>query len=140
MFSSERGFYMYNRRNDKMEPYERFNHLFNTLPAYMWDDYWNNSNNFYLYIDLSGKFYFIPFDYDNTLGTSFLMNDAGKQDPDNWGSTSNPLISKIISIAEYKTYYDNCLRELVSPDKDLFYVTKSKNRIVQWQSMEHTIS
>jgi len=35
VFSSERGFYMYNRRNDKMEPYERFNHLFNTLPAYM---------------------------------------------------------------------------------------------------------
>ena len=25
----------------------------------MWDDYWNNSNNFYFYFDGAGKFYFI---------------------------------------------------------------------------------
>ena len=37
----------------------------------MWDDYWNNANNYYLYFnskDLNDyKFFFIPFDYDNTL-------------------------------------------------------------------------
>ena len=35
------------------------------------DDYWGNANNYYLYFDTgskgSGKVYFIPFDYDNTL-------------------------------------------------------------------------
>ena len=35
----------------------------------MWDDYWSNSNNFYFYFDSDNKFYFIPYDYDNTLGT-----------------------------------------------------------------------
>jgi spore coat protein CotH len=51
----------------------------------MWDDYWSNSNNYYFYFDAAGKFYFIPYDYDNTLGTSLLMTDSGIQDPLNWG-------------------------------------------------------
>ncbi|HET7733773.1 MAG TPA: CotH kinase family protein, partial [Paludibacter sp.] len=38
----------------------------------MWDDYWCNKNNFYFYFDSAGKFYFIPYDYDNTLGTSLI--------------------------------------------------------------------
>ena len=33
----------------------------------MWDDYWNNSNNYYFYFDEAGKFYFIPYDYDLSL-------------------------------------------------------------------------
>lgn len=47
----------------------------------MWDDYWSNSNNYYFYFDAAGKFYFIPYDYDNTLGTSLLMANSGIQDP-----------------------------------------------------------
>ncbi len=34
----------------------------------MWDDYWVNGNNFYFYFAPNGKAYFIPYDYDNTLG------------------------------------------------------------------------
>ena len=49
----------------------------------MWDDYWFNKNNFYFYFDSNGKFYFIPYDYDNTLGTSSGMN-SGTQDMLNW--------------------------------------------------------
>ncbi|MBP1663265.1 MAG: hypothetical protein H6Q19_405, partial [Bacteroidetes bacterium] len=52
----------------------------------MWDDYWNNSNNFYFYFDTDNKFYFIPYDYDNTLGTSLLMTNSGTQDLLRWGS------------------------------------------------------
>ena len=47
----------------------------------MWDDYWNNSNNFYFYFDGVKKILFHSYDYDNTLGTSLLMTDSGIQNP-----------------------------------------------------------
>ncbi len=47
----------------------------------MWDDYWNNTNNFYIYFNSDDpdryEFFFIPYDYDNTLGTS---SSCGVQD------------------------------------------------------------
>lgn len=101
----------------------------------MWDDYWNNSNNYYFYFDTNGKFYFIPYDYDNTLGTSLLMNDAGRQDPLRWGNTSNPLIEKIIAIPEYKTLYIKYLNELIDPTKNLFHHSKATARISKWHDM-----
>jgi hypothetical protein len=101
----------------------------------MWDDYWNNSNNFYFYFDSQNKFYFIPYDYDNTLGTSLLMDDAGRRDLLNWGKTSNPVVKKIISIPVYKKLYVDFLKELCSPDNDLFYHEKSISRIRSWQNM-----
>lgn len=101
----------------------------------MWDDYWNNSNNFYFYFDTNNKFYFIPYDYDNTLGTSLLMTNSGTRDLLNWGKPTNPLVKKIISIPEYKTLYVNYLKELADPNKDLFHYTNSMNRIAKWHSM-----
>lgn len=101
----------------------------------MWDDYWNNSNNFYFYFDTDDNFYFIPFDYDNTLGTSLLMVNSGTQDLLKWGQDSNPLINKIISIPEYRALYTSHFRELCSPENDLFYYTKSINRIKKWHAM-----
>lgn len=35
VFSSEKGFYLYNQKNDKMEPYQKLNKLFTSPPAYM---------------------------------------------------------------------------------------------------------
>lgn len=35
VFSSEKGFYVYNKNTDQMEPYEIFNRLFPTPPSYM---------------------------------------------------------------------------------------------------------
>lgn len=100
----------------------------------MWDDYWCNKNNYYFYFDSAGKFYFIPYDYDNTLGTSLIMSDAGRQDVTKWGSNSNPLVRKIIAIPEYKTLYIQYLNELVSSNNDLFNVDKSIPRILNWQN------
>lgn len=99
----------------------------------MWDDYWNNKNNFYFYFDSSGKFYFIPYDYDNTLGTSFLMDDSGKRDVLKWGNNSHPLVKKIISIPEYKSLYVSYIKELCNSKNDLFHVDKSMLRIRNWQ-------
>ena len=63
------------------------------------------------------------------------MNDSGTQDVLNWGKSSNPLVRKIISIPEYRTLYINYLKELNDPEKDLFYYTKSMDRISKWHSM-----
>lgn len=102
----------------------------------MWDDYWNNSNNFYFYFDAAGKFYFIPYDYDNTLGTSLLMTDSGIQNPLTWGkSDQNPLVSKVLSIPEYKTLYIKYLNDLIDKKYDLFYLDYSQQRIQKWQNM-----
>ncbi len=101
----------------------------------MWDDYWNNSNNYYFYFDSDGKFYFIPYDYDNTLGTSLLMTDSGKQDPYNWGKNeANPLVAKIIAFPEYKALYAQYLKDLANKNYDLFYPNYSQQRILNWHS------
>ncbi len=101
----------------------------------MWDDYWGNSNNFYFYFDSAGKFYFIPYDYDNTLGTSLLIKDSGRQDVLNWGKSSNNLVKKIITIPEYLNLYKSYLKMLIDSKNDLFHVDVSKVRIQNWHKM-----
>ena len=42
-----------------------------TVAVGSWDDYWNNHNNWYLYFDSLGpdyRFWYIPYDFDYTLG------------------------------------------------------------------------
>lgn len=109
----------------------------------MWDDYWNNCNNYYIYFNSSDrdnyKFFFIPYDYDNTLGTSHncgVQSDSGRHDPLNWGNTDqNPLIGKILQFDDYHAIYVEALNELCSPDNDLFYYQHSINRISEWHNM-----
>ncbi|MBO5698101.1 MAG: CotH kinase family protein [Alistipes sp.] len=109
----------------------------------MWDDYWNNCNNFYIYFNSSDKnsykFFFIPYDYDNTLGTSShcgVQSDSGRHDPLNWGDTGrNPLIGKILQYDDYRAIYVEALKELCNPDNSLFDYDSSVARIQQWHSM-----
>lgn len=107
----------------------------------MWDDYWNNSNNYYLYFNTSDptayRVFLIPYDYDNTLGTSGqtgVQSDSGRQDPLRWGSESNPLIHKILQHDRYRAIYLNALRELCADD-ELFGAEGSMLRIRRWQAM-----
>ncbi|MGN0187096.1 MAG: CotH kinase family protein [Paludibacteraceae bacterium] len=104
----------------------------------MWDDYWyNNGANYYFYFDTDGKFYFIPYDYDNTLGTSNLMSNSGTQDLLNWGSLGSDrvLMRKVMSITEYKERYKLYIKELASPSNDYFYTDNSIERIRAWHAM-----
>ncbi len=108
----------------------------------MWDDYWNNSNNYYIYFNIledgSYRFFFIPFDYDNTLGTSLncgVQMDAGWQSPLHWGLDSNPLIFKILQLEEYRQLYCDELLRLISPEAGLLYYESSDERIRKWHSM-----
>lgn len=101
----------------------------------MWDDYWNNKNNYYFYFDANQKAYFIPYDYDNTLGTSLLMENSGTRNLLQWGSSPNrPLILKILEIPEYKARYQEYIRMLAHADNDLFDPQKSMTRIRNWQN------
>ena len=102
----------------------------------MWDDYWVNGNNFYFYFAPNGKAYFIPYDYDNTLGTSQIVSNAGTQDPLAWGNMTNrPLITKVLAIPQYQTMYKNYITQLTSSSNNYFHLTKSIPRIQAWQNM-----
>lgn len=89
------------------------------------DDYWGNANNYYLYFDNSkngsGKCYFIPFDYDNTLGSS-IDGDKTYTNPLEWGTNKDghkhdrPLLDRLIEVPEYKTKLINALLEVSSQD------------------------
>ena len=106
----------------------------------MWDDYWNNANNYYIYFNgksLTGyKFYFIPYDYDNTLGTSMrcgVQNDAGRQDPLHWGNDNNRLIARILKYNDFKAKYIAFLKELVDANNALMDRQSAQARIRHWE-------
>ena len=108
----------------------------------MWDDYWNNANNYYLYFTTEDlydyKVYLLPYDYDNTLGTSSqcgVQSDAGRQDPLHWGQDGNPLIRRLLEYDDFKAKYLSYLRELVDPESDLMHYLDAKDRIEAWHEM-----
>ena len=105
----------------------------------MWDDYWNNTNNYYLYIapgtEDDYKVWFIPYDYDNTLGTSLfcgVQQDSGRQDPWKWGHDSVPLMTKVLKNAEWRARYKQYLQQLCGAGGAFHYKT-SVDRIRAWQ-------
>lgn len=106
----------------------------------MWDDYWNNANNYYIYFNSKHlhdyKFYFIPYDYDNTLGTSLRcgnQDDAGRQDPLHWGNDNNRLIARILKFSDFKAKYVAYLKELVKIGNGYMDRAASQVRIHAWQ-------
>lgn len=108
----------------------------------MWDDYWNNANNYYIYFNAKGvsgyKFFFIPYDYDNTLGTSLrcgVQDDAGRQNPLNWGNDNNRLIARILKYNDFKDKYVAYLKELIDAKNALIDRQSAQARIRSWQRM-----
>ena len=102
----------------------------------MWDDLWNNGNNYYLYFNSTDKYdykvFFIPYDYDNSLGTSNAY-DAAKQDPYNWGDRGI-LIERLMKIEEFRNIYRDELKRLVDPANGLMDQASATQRILDWQS------
>jgi spore coat protein H len=90
-----------------------------------WDDYWGN-----------GNVYYIPYDYDNCLGTALLPYyfNTGTKDPLNWGKMNeSPLITKVLQIAKYRDQYKAYIKELVTKP-EYFNAEGSMQRIATWQS------
>ncbi len=106
----------------------------------MWDDYWNNANNYYIYFNSKHlhnyKFFFIPYDYDNTLGTSLrcgVQDDAGRQNPLNWGNDNNRLIARILKFNDFKAIYVKHLKFLVATGNAMMDRQTAQSRIRKWQ-------
>lgn len=68
-----------------------------------WDGFWGNANNYMFYIDEQEIIHFIPFDTDNTLGTSAIVRDSGEQSTVQFGVSDNtpPLITKVLAIDDF---------------------------------------
>ena len=105
----------------------------------MCDDFWNNGNNYYVYFNTTDKFdykfFFIPYDYDNTLGTSWncgVISDTGRHNPYEWGD-KGLLMKRLMKFDEFRQIYRNALQELVAEENALFHVDASISRIKAWQ-------
>ena len=102
------------------------------------DDYWGNANNFYLYFDTgkkgTGKLYFIPFDYDNTLGCS--IHEGGfKQNPLEWGRGENrPLMDRMLLVPEFKQKFVDYLLE-VSAEDSYWNFERCSQQFLYWKTM-----
>ncbi len=77
-----------------------------------WDDYWFNSNNYYLYHNTAtDRFEFIPYDYDNTLGIWWSGKlagvDIGTRDLYAWGHPTQPrpLATRLLSVPKFAAWY-----------------------------------
>jgi hypothetical protein len=102
-----------------------------------WDDYWGNGNNYFLYFNPNGKVYYIPYDYDNCLGTAIPywgFFNTGTQDPLNWGKMNeSPLITKVLQIPKYRFQYKAYIKELAT-NPEYFNAEGSMRRIAAWQA------
>ena len=102
------------------------------------DDYWGNANNFYLYFDTgkkgTGKLYFIPFDYDNTLGCS--IHEGGfLQNPLEWGRGENrPLMDRMLLVPEFKQKFIELLYE-VSDENSYWNFERCSQQFLDWKAM-----
>lgn len=97
------------------------------------DDYWRNHNNYYFYFDKNGKAYFIPYDYDNILGTN-CFSDTATRNPLDWGEGAYeaPLIEKLLSVPEFKQKYVDYLLELTEEN---VFVTENQTEITKLQGL-----
>lgn len=102
----------------------------------MWDDLWNNGNNYYLYFNSQDlydyKVFLLPYDYDNSLGTCNCY-DPAKQDPYNWGD-KGILIERMMEYEEFRNIYRDELKRLVNPANGLMDTQSAMARIQNWQS------
>lgn len=84
------------------------------------DDYRGNLNNYYMYFDENDYGYYIPFDYDNSLGIGWpgadnfvdytLGNDIYDWGRISWGIwTERPLVDNILYYEEYQILYEDYL-------------------------------
>ncbi|MEX0845683.1 MAG: CotH kinase family protein, partial [Balneolaceae bacterium] len=89
----------------------------------MWDDYWFNKNNYYLYNNpVDNRFEFIPYDYDNTFGIwwdgIYPGIDWATRDINQWGHPDDdlPLTRRILEVEEYHNrlnfYVDKIMDEV----------------------------
>lgn len=95
-----------------------------------WDGYIYNKNNFYVYHNTTtGKFEFIPYDIDNTLGIDWFGKDWETRNIYDWqqhGDQYRPLYERLMSLQEFRDQYT-------------FY-SKQLNEEMDFDSLKNTIA
>lgn len=86
-----------------------------------WDNYAVNNNNYYLYRSPhDGRFHFLLYDLDNTLGIDWFGTDWTSKNVYQWGNTSYPLYGRLLSnlaLRQRFTYYLKAVNDaLYAPD------------------------
>ncbi len=125
----------------------------NVLKAYAidiatgnWDNYAYNKNNYYLYHNLkTGKFEYMTYDTDNTMGIDWLNKDWVTRNCYAWlptsGNEKRPLISKLLAVPEFKTqfstYLNNVTRKITISDS-IFPRIDSLKKIIKTAAYEDT--
>lgn len=80
-----------------------------------WDGHAYNKNNFYLYQQPStGKFRFIHYDMDNTVGIDWLGKDWSTRDINEWQNDDRPLVDRLLAEPYYKDVYNAYIDTMVS--------------------------
>ena len=82
-----------------------------------WDGPHYNKNNFYLYHNAAtGKFEYIPYDLDNTLGIDWLSRDWGTRDMYDWaqhGNTGRPFYTRTLEVPAFKERYSVYMQQFL---------------------------
>ena len=102
-----------------------------------WDGPHYNKNNFYLYHNAAtGKFEYIPYDLDNTLGIDWLNRDWGTRDMYDWaqhGDTGRPFYNRTLEVPAFKERYSVYMQEFIEEffnEETLFpYVDAMRDQI-----------
>lgn len=102
-----------------------------------WDGYWGNTNNYYIYFDSNHRLYYIPYDYDNVLGTGQeVFHNPGTQEPLQWNSRESDrlLVRKVLSLPENQVLFKQYLHQLLT-DSELMEPAAAKQRVRAMQSL-----
>ncbi|MEK7253372.1 MAG: CotH kinase family protein, partial [Bacteroidota bacterium] len=101
-----------------------------------WDNAIYNKNNFYLYQNLAtGKFEYVPYDLDNTLGIDWLNVDWVNLNIYAWAHPSEPrpIYKRLLAVPEYKDrfsfYLGEYLQTVFHPDSVFPYLDSLKTLI-----------
>jgi hypothetical protein len=100
-----------------------------------WDDYWRNGNNYYLFWDeVSGKWFFIPYDYDITFFDSIFGISGIERAPFvRWGDdrlSGNPvLMDRVLAYGKFREQYEGYIRALYDPDEDVLHIGDAIGRL-----------
>ena len=105
------------------------------------DSYWRGGNNYYLYKNpVSGKWTYLPYDNDRTLGKTTWGTTSASTSAISWGANSgngwgdfNPvLVNDVMAIPEFKAAYISYLKYMV--DNNYFTSTSAMARITAMQT------
>lgn len=95
-----------------------------------WDSYAYLKNNYYLYHNLrTGKFEYIPYDTDNTLGISWFDDDWTERNIYDWANQSEarPMVERVLANSVYRDRFSFYMKRFL----DEFYNSETLDPYIE---------